>query len=133
MGDNFPDSSPTEVEGEAREGDPFSLVFRLQPLHEGLAEDVPGPRLAVVLAGGELLTVGQHDLKGQEVAAPADHVAVAFLYSKASITININSRQDCGVGYYLDHLDVVLCGIQEDFLLPIVGQGRGGLGLGARG
>ena len=79
MGDNFPDSSPTEVEGEAREGDPFSLVFRLQPLHEGLAEDVPSPRLAVVPAGGEFFTVGQQDFQGQEVSSPADHVSVAFL------------------------------------------------------
>ena len=79
MGDNFPDSAPAEVEGEPGEGDPVGFVLGLQPHHEGLAEDVPCARLPVVPAGGELFTVGQQDLEGQEVASPSDHIAVALL------------------------------------------------------
>ena len=85
MGDNFPDPSPAEVEGKPGEGDPLGFVLGLQPRHEGLAEDVPGPRLAVVPAGGEFLTVGQQDFQGQEVATPADHIAVALLWSSISV------------------------------------------------
>ena len=87
MGDNFPDPSPAEVEGKPGEGDPLGFVLGLQPRHEGLTEDVPGSRLAVVPAGGEFLTVGQQDFQGQEVSSPADHVSVAFLWSKAGVII----------------------------------------------
>ena len=80
VGNNFPDPAFPEVEGQTGEGDPIRLVLGFQTLHQGLPEGVPRARPSPLLpAGGEFLTMGQHHLKGEGVAAAADHAAVAFL------------------------------------------------------